>query len=58
MSGREPVRPASVVLTDEQKRRQRARVIATALLLVALVVMFYLVTLAKLGPTVVTGRPL
>ena len=46
-----------IVLTDEQKRRRRARSIAIALSLAALVVLFYLVTLVKLGPAVL-NRPL
>ena len=46
-----------IVLTEEQKRRRRARSIAIALALVALVVLFYVVTLVKLGPGVMK-RPL
>jgi hypothetical protein len=41
-----------IVLTDEQKRRRRARSIAIALALGALVLLFYVVTLVKLGPGV------
>ena len=44
------------MLTDEQKRRRRARSIAIALSLGALVVLFYVVTLVK-GPGVL-NRPL
>jgi hypothetical protein len=44
-------------LTEEQKRRRRARSIAIALALGALVLLFYLVTLVKLGPDVLR-RPL
>ena len=64
MSAPEPARPApaprpaGLVLTPEEQRRRRARMVATALLLGALCVMFYLVTIAKLGPGIVTGRPL
>ena len=46
-----------IVLTEEQKRRRRARSIAIALALAALVVLFYLVTMIKLGPRVL-DRPL
>jgi hypothetical protein len=44
-------------LTPEQKRRQRARSIAIALALAALAVLFYVVTMVKLGPGVM-NRPL
>jgi hypothetical protein len=43
--------------TEEQRRRQRARSIAIAIALAGLVVLFYLVTIVKLGPGVV-DRPL
>lgn len=46
-----------VRLTEEQKRRRRARSIAIALTLGALVVLFYVVTIVKLGPGVL-DRPL
>ena len=46
-----------IVLTDEQKRRRRARSIAIALALGALVALFYVVTIVKLGPGVLR-RPL
>jgi hypothetical protein len=45
-----------VVLSEEQLRRRRARSIAIALSLAALVVLFYIVTLVK-GPGVLV-RPL
>lgn len=41
-----------IVLTDVQKRRRRARSIALALTLGALVLLFYVVTIVKLGPGV------
>jgi len=41
-----------IVLTEEQKRRRRARSIAIALSLGALVLLFYIVTIVKLGPHV------
>ena len=46
-----------IVLTEEQKRRRRARSIAIALSLGALVLLFYIVTVVKLGPGVLS-RPL
>jgi hypothetical protein len=46
-----------IVLTEEQKRRRRARSIAIALVLGALVLLFYVVTIVKLGPGVLR-RPL
>lgn len=39
-------------LTPEQQRRRRARSIAIAIALGVLVVLFYLVTIVKLGPGV------
>jgi hypothetical protein len=45
-----------IVLTEAQKRSRRSRSIALALVLIGLVVMIYLVTLAK-GPAVLI-RPL
>jgi len=44
-------------LTEEQARRRRSRSIAIALVLAALVVLFYLVTVVKLGPAIM-NRPL
>ena len=49
--------PETVILTEEQKRRRRMRSIAIALALGALVVLFYVVTVVKLGPGVLK-RPL
>ena len=46
-----------IVLTEEQKRRRRARSVAIALTLCALVVLFYVVTIVKLGPGVM-NRPM
>ena len=46
-----------VVLTEEQKRQRRNRSVALALLLGALVVLVYVVTVVKLGPGVLS-RPL
>jgi len=46
-----------IVLTEEQKRRRRHRSIAIALALGALVLLFYVVTIVKLGPGVIR-RPL
>lgn len=44
--------PDGIVLTDAQRRQRRARSIAIAVALGALVVLFYLVTVIKLGPAV------
>ncbi|MBN9064044.1 MAG: hypothetical protein J0H41_16600 [Rhizobiales bacterium] len=41
-----------IVLTDEEKRRRRARSIAIGLFLGALCLFFYIITIAKLGPGV------
>jgi hypothetical protein len=49
-------KPEPVELTEEQKRSRRSRSIAIALILGALVVLFYIVTLVK-GPAVL-NRPL
>jgi hypothetical protein len=49
-------RPDRIVLTEEQRRSQRARSIAIALALGALAILFYVVTLVK-GPAVLI-RPL
>ena len=46
-----------IVLTAEQLRRRRARSIAIALSLGALVLLFYVVTIVKLGPNVLM-RPM
>jgi hypothetical protein len=43
-----------IVLTEEQKRRRNARSVAIALALGALVVLFYVITIVKLGPNVLT----
>jgi len=49
-------KPELVELTEEQKRSRRSRSIAIALVLGALVVLFYVITLVK-GPAVL-NRPL
>ena len=49
-------KPQRIVLSEEQKRSRRARSIAIALALGALVILFYVVTLVK-GPAVLY-RPL
>jgi hypothetical protein len=38
-----------IVLTEEQKRRRRARSIAIALVLGGLVLLFYVLTIVKVG---------
>jgi hypothetical protein len=52
----EPQDQTGIVLTDEQKRRRRARSLAIAVSLGVLAVLFYLVTLVK-GPGILQ-RPL
>lgn len=52
-----PPESDGVVLTEEQKRRRRQRSIAIAAVLGALCVLFYVVTIVKLGPAVLI-RPL
>ncbi|HKD24323.1 MAG TPA: hypothetical protein VKC66_00170 [Xanthobacteraceae bacterium] len=47
-------RETGIVLTEEQKRRRRMRSIAIALALGALVLLFYVVTIVKLGPGVLS----
>jgi hypothetical protein len=49
-------KPQRIVLSDQQRRTRRARSIAIALALGALVILFYVVTLVK-GPGVL-NRPL
>ncbi len=49
-------RSEGIVLSEEQKRKRRARSIAIAVVLGALVLLFYAVTLVK-GPGVL-NRPL
>jgi hypothetical protein len=46
-----------IVLTEEQRRRRRNRSIALALVLAGLAVLFYVVTIVKLGPQVM-NRPI
>ena len=52
----EPADQKGIVLTEEQKRRRRARSVAIAVSLGILAVLFYLVTLVK-GPGMMQ-RPL
>ena len=46
-----------IELTDEQKRRRRARSVAIGLVLAALVLLVYAVTVVKFGPELL-NRPL
>lgn len=46
-----------VKLTTEQKKRRRSRSLAIALALAALVILFYVVTIVKMGPEIM-NRPL
>ncbi|MFS8038562.1 hypothetical protein ACI7BZ_16680 [Xanthobacter sp. AM11] len=52
-----PPQEDGVVLTPEQIRRRRARNIAIASVLGFLALLFYVVTIVKLGPNVL-NRPL
>ncbi len=42
-------------LTDEQKKRRRARSIAIGVMLAAMVVLFYILTIIKFGPGFLYG---
>lgn len=46
-----------IVLTEEQKRRRRARSIAIALALGALVLLFYALTIIKVGQGMLRWPP-
>ena len=46
------MQPELVTLTEKQKRARRNRSVAIGLALVALVVIFYVATIAKFGPGV------
>jgi hypothetical protein len=50
-------KPEGIVLTEEQRRRRRARSIVLGLVLAALAALFYVVTIVKLGPSVL-NRPI
>lgn len=56
MSTERPPRPTPT-LTPEDIKRRRSRSIAIALALGALVVLFYVVTMAKMGPQIL-NRPM
>lgn len=47
-----------IVVSAEQKRRQRNRSIAIALVLAGFAILFYAVTLVKLGPQIIMNRPM
>jgi len=49
--------PDGIVLTEEELKRRRSRSVALGWVLGALVVLFFVVTIAKLGGNVV-NRPL
>jgi hypothetical protein len=54
-----PERPSAAppALSPDDLRRRRSRSIALAVTLAALAILFYVVTIAKLGPQIL-GRPL
>ena len=51
------IEPRPQPLSPEEQKRRRQRSVALALALGALVILFYVVTIAKLGPGVL-NRPL
>jgi hypothetical protein len=52
-----PVQKPGIVLTEEEQRKRRSRSVALAWFLGALVILFFVVTIAKMGGNVV-NRPL
>ena len=48
-----PEQKEGITLTDEQKKKRRSRSVAIAVILACLVVLFYVVTIIKLGPGVI-----
>jgi hypothetical protein len=46
-----------IVLTPEQKRQQRSRSVAIALLLAGLMVLFFVVTIVKIGGNIASHTP-
>lgn len=50
-------KPELVTLTEAQKKARRSRSIAIALALAAMVIIFYVATIAKFGPAILE-RPL
>ena len=56
MNADRPTEPTRILSPEEAKRR-RGRSIAIAFALAALVVLFYVVTMAKLGPQIL-NRPM
>ncbi len=51
------VQEDGIRLTEEQKRRRRRRSIAIGLALAAVVLLFYVLTIVKMGPDIL-NRPL
>jgi hypothetical protein len=49
--------PNGIQLTEQQKKNQRSRSLAIGWVLGALVVLFFIVTIVKLGPAVL-NRPM
>jgi len=43
-------KPEGIVLTEEERKRRRNRSIALGLVLAALAILFYAVTIVKIGP--------
>ncbi|MFM8749904.1 hypothetical protein [Rhabdaerophilum sp.] len=53
----ETPRPEGIVLTPEEKARRQRRSRAIALSVVGLVVLFYVITIFKMGPSIL-ARPM
>jgi hypothetical protein len=56
--GRDMSNPIVPQSDEERRRRQRRNSIALGLVLGALVILFYLLTIAKMGPNIFTQRDL
>jgi hypothetical protein len=50
-------KPEGIVLTEEERRRRRNRSIVLGIVLAALAILFYAVTIVKLGPALF-NRPI
>lgn len=49
-------KPEGIVLTEEQKRKQRRRSVALALCIGGVVVLFYVITVVKMGPAILSRQ--
>ena len=48
----------TVELTEKQKAARKSRSMALAFILAALVILFYIVTITKFGPSILANRPI